>query len=293
MKKITQFEKIIRERIKLGKPKIGFGLKEPNKEVLKSLVKSKKYAEIILVGPKAINSVKGFQKIISEEPEKELAKILFNEEVEGIIRGTIDDFKTFEAYSALIGKEKAKEMIELALMKDFYGRQFFVSQGSNPFGWTKEEKIKDCEGIIRFMKAELDIKPKIGLITGVRHETYARKKEIKEGVQGILNQTYEDAEFVVDYFTKKGIDVKNYTIEIETALNEGCNIIVPPNGMVGNQIFRTLAFLGGGSLLTGSRANLPHPYEDNSRGETDFETHIRWLVAWINGRKFRKQKMKL
>ena len=66
MKKTTQFEKIIRERIKLGKPKIGFGLKEPNKEVLKSLVKSKKYAEIILVGPKAINSVKGFQKIISE-----------------------------------------------------------------------------------------------------------------------------------------------------------------------------------------------------------------------------------
>ena len=293
MKKITQFEKIIRERIKLGKPKIGFGLKEPNKEVLKSLVKSKKYAEIILVGPKAINSVKGFQKIISEEPEKELAKVLFNEEVEGIIRGTIDDFKTFEAYSALIGKEKAKEMIELALMKDFYGRQFFVSQGSNPFGWTKEEKIKDCEGIIRFMKAELDIKPKIGLITGVRHETYARKKEIKEGVQGILNQTYEDADFIVDYFAKKGINAKNYAIEIETALKEECNIIVPPNGMVGNQIFRTLAFLGGGSLLTGSRANLPHPYEDNSRGETDFETHIRWLVAWINGRKFRKQKMKL
>ena len=293
MKKITQFEKIIRERIKLGKPKIGFGLKEPNKEILKSLAKSKKYAEIILVGPKDISNVKGFQKIISEEPEKELAKILFNEEVEGIIRGTIDDFKTFEAYSALIGKEKTKEMIELGLMKDFYGRQFFVSQGSNPFGWTKEEKIKDCEGIIKFMKAELRMKPKIGFITGVRHETYARKKEIKEGVQGILNQTYEDADFIVDYFAKKGINAKNYAIEIETALKEECNIIVPPNGMVGNQIFRTLAFLGGGSLLTGSRANLPHPYEDNSRGETDFETHIRWLVAWINGRKFRKQKMKL
>ena len=41
------------------------------------------------------------------------------------------------------------------------------------------------------MKAELVMKPKIGLITGVRHETYARKKDIKEGVQGILNQTYE------------------------------------------------------------------------------------------------------
>ena len=74
MKKITQFEKIIRERIKLGKPKIGFGLKEPNKEILKSLVKSKKYAEIVLVGPNAIKNVKGFQKIISKNQKKSCQK---------------------------------------------------------------------------------------------------------------------------------------------------------------------------------------------------------------------------
>lgn len=293
MKKVSQLEKIIRERIKLGKPKIGFGLKEPNKEVLKSLVKSKKYAEIVLVGPTTIKNVKGFQKVISKEPEKDLAKILFNKEVEGIVRGTIDDLKTFEAYQTLIDPEKTKGMIELGLMEDFYGRQFFISQASNPLGWTKEEKIKDCEGIIKFMKAELGIKPKIGFITGVRHETYGRKKEIKEGVQKILNQTYEDANSIIDYFTKQEIEAKNYAIEIETALKDGCNIIVPPNGMVGNQICRALVLIGGGKVLTGSLANLPHPYEDNSRSETDFEPHIKWLVAWINGRKFRKQKLSI
>ncbi len=293
MKKISQFEKIIKERIKLGKPKIGFGLKEPNKEVLKSLIKSKKYAEIILIGPNAIKNIKAFQKIISKEPEKKLARMLFNKEVEGIVRGTIDDFKTFEAYQALIGQEKTEEMTELGLMEDFYGRQFFISQASNPLGWTREGKIRDCEGIIKFMKAELGIKPKIGFITGIRHETYERKKKIRKSVQGILNQTYEDANNIISYFTKKGIKAKNYAIEIETALKDGCNIIVPPNGMVGNQIFRTLILIGGGKLLTGSRANLPHPYEDNSRSETDFEPHVRWLVAWINGRKFKKQKLSI
>lgn len=293
MKKISQFEKIIKERIKLGKPKIGFGLKKPNRAVIKSLIKSKKYAEIVLVGPNVIKNVKGFQKIISQEPEKDLATMLFDKKFEGIVRGTIDDFKTFEAYQVLIGQEKTKEMIELGLMEDFYGRQFFISRGSNPLGWSKEEKIKDCEGIIKFMKAELGIKPKIGFITGVRHETYERKKEIKEGVQKILNQTYEDANSIIDYFTKQGIEAKNYAIEIETALKDGCNIVVPPNGMVGNQIFRTLVLIGGGKLLTGSRANLLHPYEDNSRSETDFEPHIKWLVAWINGRKFRKQKLSI
>jgi predicted methyltransferase MtxX (methanogen marker protein 4) len=293
MKKISQFEKIIQERIKLGKPKIGFGLQEPNREVLKSLVKSKKYADIVLVGPNAIKNVKGFQKVISQAPEKDLAKMLFNQEFDGIVRGTIDDFKTFEAYQMLIGQEKAKQMIELGLMEDFYGRQFFISQASNPLGWSKEEKIKDCEGTIKFMKLELGLKPKIGFITGVRHETYERKKGTKKGVQKILNQTYEDADFIVDYFTKHKIEAKNYAIEIETALKEGCNIIVPPNGMVGNQIFRTLVLVGGGKFLACSRANFPHPYEDNSRSETDFEPHIRWLVAWINGRKYKKSKMRI
>ena len=288
MRKETQFEKIIKERIKLGKPKIAFGLKELNKEILKSLEKSKKYASIILVGPKNISRIKGFEKALSQNPEQKLAEMLFNREVDGIVRGTIDDFKTFEAYESLIGKTKAKKMIILGLLEDFYGRQFFVSEGSNPYGWAKQEKTKACEGIIKFMKEELEIKPKIGFITGVRHETYRRKKNIKKWPQSYLNQTYKDAEYCVRYFKKKKVQARNYAIEIETAVEDGCNIIVPPNGLVANQIFRTLILIGGGKILTASRTNLPHPYEDNSRSETDFEPHIRWLVAWINGKKFKK-----
>ena len=37
--------------------------------------------------------------------------MLFNQEIDGIVRGTIDDFKTFEAYESLIGKTKARKMI--------------------------------------------------------------------------------------------------------------------------------------------------------------------------------------
>ena len=288
MKKETQFEKIIRERIKLGKPRVAFGLKEPNKKILESLKKSQKYAFITLVGSKNISKIKGFKKILSDNPEQKLAETLFNQEIDGIIRGTIDDFKTFKAYESLIGKAKAKKMRILGLMEDFYGRQFFVSEGSNPRGWTKQEKIKACESIIKFMKEELRIKPKIGFITGVRHETYKREKNVKEWPQSYLNQTYKDANYCVKYFLKKKIQAKNYAIETETALKDNCNIIVPPNGLVANQIFRTLVLIGGGKLLTASRINLPHPYEDNSRNEIDFEPHVKWLVVWINSWKLRK-----
>ena len=288
MKKINFFQKVVAPKLKLGKPKIGFGLAKPDKEILASLKKSKKYADIILVGPKAIAKISGFKKIISDNPERKLPELLVNGDFDGIIRGTIDDFKTYENYQDLVGKEKTEKLIELALLEDAYGRQFFLSDGSNPSGWTKEEKIKNCEGIIEFMKKELGVKPKIGIITGVRHGTYDRRKETREGVIGYLNKNYEDAQEIVDYFKQKGIQIKNYAIELNSAVEDGCNIIVPPNGMVGNQIFRALCLIGGGKILTCSRANIPHPYEDNSRCEKDIEPHIKWLVAWINGRKFKK-----
>lgn len=60
MRKINFFQKVTANRLKLGRAKIGFGLEKPDKEILVSLRKSKKYADIILVGPKAIAKVAGF-----------------------------------------------------------------------------------------------------------------------------------------------------------------------------------------------------------------------------------------
>jgi predicted methyltransferase MtxX (methanogen marker protein 4) len=285
MKSVSLFDKFIKENVGKTKPKIGFGLKEPDKEVLKSLVKSKKYAEIVLVGPDAIKNVKGFEKVISNEPEKKIAEILAKGEVEGIIRGTIDDFKTVEAYEAIVGKDKTKNMAEFGLLEDACGRQFFISEASNPKGWTREEKMDSLGRTVGFMINELGLKPKIGFLTGVRHDTYTRRKGSQEWPIKYLNETYEDAEYGVKYYTGKGIEAKNYAIEVNAAVEDGCNIVVPPNGMAGNQIFRALCLIGGGRILSAVRGNLPHIYEDNSRNERNFETHVKWLVAWINRRK--------
>lgn len=283
--KTSLFEKFISENIGAGKPKIGFGLKEPDKEIIKSLERSQKYAQIILVGPEAIKGVKGFEKIISQEPERKIAELLVAGEFEGIVRGTIDDFKTVEAYEALVGKEKMRDMAEFGLLEDAYGRQFFISEASNPKSWTREAKMDSCEKTVNFMINELGVKPKIGFLTGVRHDTYQRRKDSQEWPIKYLNETYEDAEYGVNYYKNKGIEAKNYAIELNAAVEDGCNIIVPPNGMAGNQIFRSLCLIGGGKILTAVRGNLPHVYEDNSRNEKDFEHHVKWLVAWINKRK--------
>ena len=277
------FNKKVEELLGLGKAKIAFGFKEPDKEILDSLEKSKKYADIILVGNKAIEDVKGFELIIDDQPEHRIAGMLAHDEVDGIIRGTIDDFTTYEHYEKLTGE---KYTLGVALLEDPFGRQFFMTSASNPEGWEKEERLEKSIGTAEFVK-QWGIEPKIAVFTGERHETYPRKKQMKEGVVGILNKTYEDAEWIVAELKKKGYEAKNWAIDLNPAVEDGYNVICPVNGMVANQMFRVLLFCGG-KVLAATRLGLSRLYEDNSRTEKDYEFHVKWLVALVNKRKNKK-----
>jgi len=274
------FNQKVEELVKLGKSKIAFGLKEPNEEILESLKRGRQYADIILVGNQAIKNVEGFEKIIAEKPEEKLASMLANDEVEGIVRGTIDDFTTYEAYERLTGE---KYTFCPGLLEDPKGRQFFLTAASNPEGWDREERLKTTINIANFVK-EWGIEPNIAVFTGRRHETYPRKKEITDGVDGILNKTYEDAEYIVEKLKEQGLEAKNWAIDLNPAVEAGANVLCPVNGMVGNQMFRVLLF-SGGKILSATRLGLSRIYEDNSRTEKDFEFHIKWTVAMINKKK--------
>ncbi len=288
MPKFSVFERKVETLAKLNRPHIAFGLASPDALILKSLKKAKKYADITLVGPKAISKIADFKTLIFENPEEKLATMLVKGQIEGIVRGTVDDFKTYETYQKLTGENNTSIP---TLMKDPLGREFFLTPVSNPEGWSKEERLELAQNIAGFVK-EWGIKPKIAVFTGERHETYPRKKRIKSGVVGILNKTYEDAEWIVKNLKKNGYDAKNWAIDLNPAVEAGCNLLVAVNGMIGNQILRVVLFCGG-KILTCTRAGLSHPYEDNSRTEEDFEFHVKWLVAMINKKKFGENEKNL
>ena len=279
-KAFRAFNQKINELIKLGRPKIAFGLKDPSKEILDSLKRGQKYADIILVGPEDVKKIQGFELIVENSPEEKIAAMLAKNEVDGIIRGTIDDFKAYEAYQKMTGERCTATP---ALLQDPFGRQFFISPASNPEGWEKEQRLLFASGVAEFLK-QWNIEPKIAIFTGERHETYPRKRHIRDGVVGILNKTYEDAEWIVSELKKGEYEAKNWAIDLNPAVEAGYNIIVPVNGMIGNQIFRVLLFCGG-KLLACPRIGLSRCYEETSRTEKDFEFHIKWLTAWINSRR--------
>lgn len=259
------------------KPRIAMGLQYPEKVIIENLRMAREYAHITLVGPPAIKDIEGFCIEIAEVPEERLVSMLCEKEVEGIVRGTVDDLKTYELYRARTGQKNAANPGVLEIPR---GHQFMLSPLSNPEGWGKEERYEIALAISEFMSSH-NLKIKMAVFTGVRHGTYGRRVNIRDGVVGTLNKTYEDAEWIVHSLAKVGHDSQNYAIDLNRAIEDGCNVLIPVNGMVGNQIFRAVLFCGGKVLAT-PRLGLPHCYEDNSRTEKDFVPHIKWLVASIN-----------
>lgn len=274
------FNAKVEELLTLGKPRIAFGLLAPDERILRSLRSGRRHADIVLVGPDAIRAVRGFELIVDAHPEEKLAELLATDAVEGIIRGTLDDFTTYEAYQRRTGE---RYTIGPGLFEDPSGRQFFLSPASNPEGWSREERLRIAAELAEFVRP-WGIEPRIAVFTGERHETYPRKKHITEGVVGILNRTYEDAEWIIAELRKRGFEAKNWAIDLDLAVGAGYNVLIPVNGMVGNQIFRVLLFCGG-RVLACTRLGLSRFWEDNSRNETDYQSHVRWLVALINQRK--------
>lgn len=270
---LNKIEKIA----KLKKPKIAVGLSENNKEILKSLEKGKKYSNIILVGPDSIKNIKKFELVISNDPEEKIISMLAKKEVDGILRGTLDMFEVYDCFQK-ITKEKSLSLPVFMEIPD--GKKFFLVSASNTAAWDKNEKFKMTIELVKLMR-RFDIRPKIAVLAAERHQTYYRKRQIKKGLIGYLNKTYRDANWLVNKFEKSGFEAKNLVIDVDKAIKGGYNIILPVNGMVGNQIFRVVLFCGGKNLAT-PRLGLSYAYEENSRNETDLLFHVKWLAAMIN-----------
>jgi predicted methyltransferase MtxX (methanogen marker protein 4) len=281
MPPLKMFEAKVREYLKQGRvSKIGFGLLERNNEILSSLRRCKSFADITLVGPPGAVKGLGFDYVEDDEPEVRLATMLTTQQIDGLVRGTLDDKKTIAAYTSLTNE---RDTVCPALLEIPSGRQFFLGPVSNSDGWTKEERLAETKATAAFV-SEWDIVPRIAVYTAIRTDTYKSTRGGPAHIQAVLDQTYDDAEWIVTELRRSGYNARNMTIDFDEAVKADYNLHVPINGMMGNQIYRALVACGG-RVLTATRIGLKRPYEDNSRAERDFTPHVRWLAALINRRR--------
>jgi len=272
------FSKLFLDQAKKQKRKIGIAIMRPIPETIKSLKKASKYADLTVVGAK----VKGFENIIEPDQDKSseiLIKLLKEKKVEGIVRGQVKDsftlaefFKQFE-----MAPIPSSHKVYVGIMeKGDYN--FFISTSSVYQGLTLEDKIFEVERIIRHMKEDLGVKPKIAVMGILRPSSNRGQYQLIDNISEQCTKFYE-------YLISKGYDAKEYYMEYETAVWDRRNLIVPSIGFVGNSWIKSLLYLGDWKLLTCNYLDLDVVYEDGSRNEKDFFWHIVHAVALCNTKK--------
>ena len=263
----------IRNRAKACRARVGIGIADgtASESMIADIESACGFADVVLIGDEKELSATGtdLEIIHSDKPEVELVDRLVDGRIDAAVRGTLGATKTHRYLKSVLGVSR---LARLALLTTADGVPFFLVPVGIDEGNSVPDRVdlvsKSVNAIRRF-----GITEKVAVLSGGRFEDAGRSE--------IVDQSLADGEVVAERLCELGIDAKHYGILIEDAIG-GANVIVAPDGITGNLIFRTLTFLGGGGGF-GAPVLADLVFVDTSRVKVKFSDAIMLASALVWG----------
>jgi predicted methyltransferase MtxX (methanogen marker protein 4) len=164
------------------------------------------------------------------------------------------------------------EINRLALLETNSGHQFFFG----PVGVDECNNLNDKKLFVEKSLTELstlNIEPKISILSGGRLGDIGRNADIDKNIK--------EAQELVDFFKleKPDVEIEHTEILIEKAIENKSNLILAPNGVSGNLIYRTLVHLGGGKAYGAIYMGIDYNIIDTSRVGDFSEIYGGFILA--------------
>ncbi len=208
----------------------------------------------------------GFADLEIFDDAQRLVAALKNGNIEAAVRGTLEAKTVLDALKSKFGVEKILR-IAFLMMEDV--RLVLLAPVGIDEGDSIEEKLelitRGCELLGKF-----NVEPKVGVLSGGRLEDFGRGLKIDE--------TLTQGEELTRLALEKGIRTEHFGILLENALKES-NIVISPDGISGNLIFRALHFFGGVKGMGAPVVNIHKVFVDTSRAKKDYLNSISLASA--------------
>ena len=191
----------------------------------------------------------------SNEPTSEILNYLKTNQISSVVRGNLSSTKFLLGLQSILN---IHEINRLALLETYTGYQFFFG----PVGIDEcndlESKIIFVNKAIKEIKA-LNLEPKVNILSGGRIGDIGRNPTVDRSI--------EDAQRVEDHFRDiyPSLIIEHSEILIENAISKKTNLIIAPDGISGNLIYRTLVHLGGGKAYGAIYMGVDRAIVDTSR----------------------------
>lgn len=193
----------------------------------------------------------------SPDPAAALVNDLVEERIDAAVRGTLPANRSLALLRAATGVDRLERV---ALLETADGRRFLFAPVGVDEGWTVAEKVA-LIGRGRELARLLGLPPGVGVLSGGRLGDLGRHPAV--------DRSMADAELAA----RLG-DGIHCEVLIEEAV-ERYGLVIAPDGISGNLIFRTLVYLGGGNGHGAPVTNIRPVFIDTSRASREYARALR------------------
>lgn len=185
--------------------------------------------------------------------DNDLVKAILDEKTDATIRGSLP--------ASGVMKELKKSYPNISRATYINGKnvEFLLTPVGIDEGKTLEDKLKIAISCGEFFRNQSKT-PKICVMACGRKGDYGRSPEISKSIddsEELARMIKENTDF----------EVVNHYILIEQAINDKCNVIIAPNGIIGNVIFRTLVLVNSWPSCGAITFGIDGVYIDTSRDQ--------------------------
>lgn len=197
---------------------------------------------------------------------RKLVSALRDGDVDAAVRGTLSSSDVLVQLKDVFG---LGEIMRTAILESVHGKEFLLTPVGIDEGKNASARLGLAMATVSYF-APLGWKPSVGVLSKGRLEDISRGADIKKSV--------EDGERIARELKRRRIPASHYGILIEEAITER-DLLVAPDGVSGNLIFRSLHFLGEYRAFGAPVVNIDRVFLDTSRAKADFTESLLLAVG--------------
>lgn len=247
---------------KSRRARIGIGIWKADRELVASLQSARQYADLVVVGDSGEDCP--LECAPSQEPWKDLVRLLAQGKIDGAVRGNLPAGRTMRA----LGDQFQVRVRRLALL-EVSGWAFLLGPVGIDEGETAADRLELLLGGAGFLRG-MGLEPRGAVLSGGRMEDRGRCDRVDRSLQ--------EGELIASQAREAGLLAEHKGILIESC--RGDDVVIAPEGVSGNLIFRTLLLLCGASSY-GAPVLMDRVFVDSSRARGGFDGPVMLASSMV------------
>ena len=186
-----------------------------------------------------------------------MAQALSTEDIDAAVRGVLSSRDSLHGLRKTFGTDR---IMRTAVLGSASGKAFMLTPVGIDEGRSMEDRLQLVLSTMEYL-GPAGWEPTVGVLSKGRTEDAERGEEICASL--------EEGTQLTSILREEGLDAAHHTILIEEAVRDR-DLLVAPDGVSGNLMFRSLHFIGSGKAYGAPVVNLPAVFVDTSRAKADF-----------------------